>query len=367
MLIISLVFSAIVLTASLQRNLISTAGLGLGISVVSLGVGCILPFVALQTVLLLLIFAVCARWQLSDRARRLSNITASLLPYAIYACYLGFLLPALSEVYPYESIEARLPKRELSPPRLPGSMESELFDLGSDVYRAGATPYFGDQRGHQLMLIHENRVQAFVESFGFGVGRLAQLGRPISQNSLTMKLRTTESPVAQPGSKPVEWLSAGANDRIGFVDSSDALRNLHKSSFLDFVYPPAFGYFKDRRNVAGFRPHQFSQIPAVEASLKVETLELVGLVVHEEPVAYISEKLPRMDVLRTAPIRALDNFEKLGLANLREGEMLFVAHQGDYVRMLGAIRATRQCTSCHDCERGTLLGAFSYILAKSSR
>jgi hypothetical protein len=30
--------------------------------------------------------------------------------------------------------------------------------------------------------------------------------------------------------------------------------------------------------------------------------------------------------------------------------------------MLGPIRATKQCTQCHGCERGELLGAFSYIL-----
>ncbi len=71
-----------------------------------------------------------------------------------------------------------------------------------------------------------------------------------------------------------------------------------------------------------------------------------------------------MDLLRSAPIRPLDGFEGQGLQELRKGEMLFVREQADRLRMLGAIRATSQCTKCHDCERGELLGAFSYILSR---
>ncbi len=36
------------------------------------------------------------------------------------------------------------------------------------------------------------------------------------------------------------------------------------------------------------------------------------------------------------------------------------------VQMLGALRAARQCTKCHQVERGELLGAFSYNLVRES-
>jgi hypothetical protein len=32
--------------------------------------------------------------------------------------------------------------------------------------------------------------------------------------------------------------------------------------------------------------------------------------------------------------------------------------------MLGAIRSTRQCLSCHGGNRGDLLGAFSYVFTR---
>jgi hypothetical protein len=34
------------------------------------------------------------------------------------------------------------------------------------------------------------------------------------------------------------------------------------------------------------------------------------------------------------------------------------------ILMVGAIRAAKQCTSCHAVERGDLLGAFSYELLR---
>jgi hypothetical protein len=86
---------------------------------------------------------------------------------------------------------------------------------------------------------------------------------------------------------------------------------------------------------------------------------------HEEPVAYVSEHLPKMDELREAPTRALDNFEEMGLKQIQRGEDLYARESGSTLRLLGAIRATKQCTTCHACDRGDLLGAFSYTLKRA--
>src|SRR6185437_2554396 len=115
------------------------------------------------------------------------------------------------------------------------------------------------------------------------------------------------------------------------------------------------------------QPHQFSKQPAPVRRWSLKTLDLVGLVMHDEPVAYVSANLPRMDELRRAPTRPLDAFEAAGLESLRGGEDLFVRDTPDgQRRALGAIRSGKQCLSCHEGQRGELLGAFSYTLFPAS-
>src|SRR5258708_39906209 len=105
-------------------------------------------------------------------------------------------------------------------------------------------------------------------------------------------------------------------------------------------------------------------MPKLEAPLRwiVQDLELVSLLKHDEPVAYVSKNLPRMDELREAKTRPLDAFERDALEVLRRGEDLKVQNASREIRMLGSIRAVKQCLQCHEVERGDLLGAFSYRL-----
>src|SRR5262249_35164407 len=137
---------------------------------------------------------------------------------------------------------------------------------------------------------------------------------------------------------------------------AEELWSMHRFGVADFVNPNGFGFFKDRRHVAGFQPHRFSQAPQPAERWALLTLDLGGLVLHDEPVAYVSAHLPRMEELRGAPTRPLDPFEALGLKALRRGEDLFVRDTAEVRRVLGAVRNTRQCLSCHGGERGELLG-----------
>jgi hypothetical protein len=134
----------------------------------------------------------------------------------------------------------------------------------------------------------------------------------------------------------------------------------------DFSYLSGGGYTKDRRHVAGFRPHAFSQVPKADERWSVETVDLVSLLCHTEPVAYVSVTLPRMEELRDASTRALDAFESSSLTKLQAGDFLVVGEGKGQLRLFGAIRAGRQCVACHGCERGDLLGAFSYILKRTT-
>jgi hypothetical protein len=52
---------------------------------------------------------------------------------------------------------------------------------------------------------------------------------------------------------------------------------------------------------------------------------------------------------------------------LSHGEQLVVDEQPGEVRMLGAVRAAKQCLDCHEVPRGELLGAFSYRLYPTDR
>ena len=72
----------------------------------------------------------------------------------------------------------------------------------------------------------------------------------------------------------------------------------------------------------------------------VQTLDLVGLLLHEEPVTYVSDSLPSMDELKGAAIRPLDKFQTLGLIAVREGDDFFISLDGRSVRTLGDILST---------------------------
>jgi hypothetical protein len=141
---------------------------------------------------------------------------------------------------------------------------------------------------------------------------------------------------------------------------------VNRSSVVDFVNPGGFGFVKDRQHVAGFQSHQFSKVPEAE-HYQLQTLDLMGLVVHDQPVVYVSPHLPGMDELREAPTRPPDDFEVAGLAALRRGDDLYARTGEEHIRAVGAIRSTKQCLSCHGGQRGDLLGAFSYTFTWGTR
>lgn len=217
----------------------------------------------------------------------------------------------------------------------------------------------GGIRNHRLERLHEDAVALFVRSFGFGVERMSPYP---SESNLSYTLRSGTAP-PQPGPRltpaqsPGEWLPLRS-------DEGSHLDWLHEESVIDFSHPSGFGYFKDRRHVAGFQSHRFGQVPQAQEHWHVLTLDLVSLLLHDEPVVYVSSHLPRMDEHRDGPTRPLDPFESGGLNAIEGGDDLSIGLDGDIIRMLGAIRGTKQCIACHGGERGDLLGAFSYTLRR---
>jgi hypothetical protein len=243
---------------------------------------------------------------------------------------------------PFESIEGRLPANV--PPSTPGNQETIARLEGEIDWHRGT-------RSYQLKQLHEQAVATFVNRPGFGATRMM----PEWYVSGTELAPLPDAP------QPDYFHPAEPVAKEFRRPDAKALGNLHEAGYLDFVNPAGFGYVKDRRHVAGFQSHGFSKVPGPVEKWEVARLELVGLLMHEKPVVYQSQKLPRMDELKDAPTRPLDSFEETALASLRKGEDLHVS-EDDPARFLGAVRSTKQCVECHGGERGALLGAFSYRL-----
>jgi hypothetical protein len=267
----------------------------------------------------------------------------------------------LLELYPYESVEGRvrIPNIGLGPHAESDAAVIGLGDL--EYYTDQANSWDGNERTYHLRLLHESTVDSFLKSPAFGVRR-----RPTAPEAVFLAGVRNNKPIPQPVARSTPPDPSGLAAPWPTVTKDENLRTLHFRSVADFSYPSGRGYAKDRSHVAGFRPHEFSQLPATDERWAVETVDLVSLLCHTEPVAYVSADLPRMEELRGASTRALDAFEASALTKLTAGDLLVVGEGNEQMRLLGAIRAVRQCVACHGCERGDLLGAFSYTLRRTA-
>ncbi|MCI0464417.1 MAG: hypothetical protein L0Z62_46375 [Gemmataceae bacterium] len=370
MLAISLILSGILLlivnynALRSQEPCFSTifAALAMGFGPILLT--CFLPALALQALLVIgcVIIWGLLRWR--PRTLVMLSWAVSVIAYVVvgYAAYQEH--ERLREQFPYMSMEERLPPRKSQPAPAPlPPATGERLAQQEDLIENQDPPGWSDrERLEFLKQLHEDTVQTFANQQGFGVARMPRL----SERMLKSGLRT-EPPLPQPAAPSTSVWSAGTLQQPPHMEGATTEKDLfwmHQRSVIDFVNPKGFGFIKDRRHVAGFQEHQFGRQPEPTQGWALRTLDLVGLIVHEVPVAYVSANLPRMDELRKAPTRPLDPFETAGLAALRRGEDLFVRDTTDgRRRVLGAIRSGKQCLSCHGGERGELLGAFSYTLA----
>ena len=362
MLFISLILSALLLLiANWSARRTRHADTMIVCSSVAFAVGpfflmCVLPAVAIQA---LLLCGATIVWRATRRG------PSFFLPLSCGATLVAYGLAGmmvlgsereyarLRVLYQYESMEGRLPVPQAVPggaPLLPAT--AERLSRFEGVFPEHANGY----REFRLRALHEDAVALFIHSPGFGASRMLHP----SESNLAANLRREPVPL-QPGSRFTSMGSPGERERLPGDDEAP-LGHMLEDSILDFVNPRGFGYFKDRRHVAGFESQRFSRAPAPTYRWKVRALELVSLLLHDEPEVYVSSHLPKMDRLHGVPTRPLDRFENFGLEALRRGEEIVTTQGGEGARMLGAVRSTSQCLACHGGERGALLGAFSYSL-----
>jgi hypothetical protein len=277
----------------------------------------------------------------------------------------------LRRLYPYESLADRLADETVaeSAPLPPATVKR--LDAVEESLRQR-----WDGRTPSLAKLHSDQVEQFIKQDGFGMSRMI----PMTSPSYLELADAPPIPFAYltalpPGGEgtPVELRQTTGGTGARAVPSLAMLETFHDDGRSDFLTPSGFGHVKDRDHVAGFRPHQFRQMPQVrkpgmpppqKERWAVRRLELVSLLKHPQPAVYASDHLPRMDDLKKAETRPLSDFEGQALKAIRDGEDLVAEATTERILMLGSLRATKQCLDCHNAHRGDLLGAFSYELRR---
>ena len=309
------------------------------------------------------------------------------------------LLAAVRKENPIVPLGDRVPRPDKSStvdavaPKITAIADNELKE-----YEKRRDRSFREVREIRLSNLHLETLTQFAESLGFGEDRL---WGGVGQGS--HKLTSDDPPLIPIGESPIaassEW--AMTQEKPDSAQLS-MLPDLHGTSFVDFVDPHRLGIALSSTNLAktvtwtvnGNRVTQeiqdWSKLPAdsplrplsvghTEHSMsawvknefekhltewQLSKLELVSLLKSPVPRVYLSRNLPNMKELANARTRELNAFETASLAKLQSGERLMIETDPTEIRMLGSVRAASQCVGCHSVKRGTLLGAFSYILRR---
>jgi hypothetical protein len=293
------------------------------------------------------------------------SLAAVAIAFGICGTYAAISTLLLRSEFPYVSMIDRLPghaSREA--PNLPDPSAERLAAFERNVEsRLHARPETG-RRLEQIETLREHPMRVFLRRPAFGVSWLSNL----SEVSLHDGLRA-DPPKSQPGTRIAFTWSAATLQQPPDDGGrwTKELIGMHEEATLDFVNPCGFGYLRDRGHVAGFQEHRLSRVPDAPAPWVLQTLDLIGCDRLQQPAAYVSDRLPRMEELSPAKTRPIDEFEDLGMRSLATGEDVFLRQTAEGRRMLGAIRNGRQCQACHEGPHGALLGAFSYTLVRPPR
>jgi hypothetical protein len=296
----------------------------------------------------------------------------------------------LRKRYPFESLSRRLEYEvrrtggDSSPPTAPELTEGAEKRLKTVEGAYGRTGRWGDLRTESLKLLHSNEVEQFITREGFGLERMPS-PRPSFLDlppAPPIPITASGARVVPPEPGPQVALAKREGARVVGSDGTDLsmptfpqLDVFHLRGQVNFIASSSLGYIKDRDRVAGFQPHQFRSMPEVgdwrargekppKEQWAVARLELVSLLKHERPAVYVSTELPRMEQLKKAKTRSLDEFEAEALKRLYKGEDVVADAAVNQIRLVGSLRAAKQCQECHSVSRGALLGAFTYDLQR---
>jgi hypothetical protein len=336
------------------------------------------PVLIAQSVLTLILALVCASIRSKPKVMVRASVGAmaiSFVPALLGSLFERHKLHVIREQFPLESLTDRLAYE------LRGQESATTTILASPVPMSSQVQERLDQfekressietiRQYELMRLHWQNNREFESAFGFGYSRMPPLTSRRAKESIVLPepapTRLPSKP-EQPYTPDVTTAPAAAGEPLDRQRPEKGdLMSIHSAGQEDFLAPDRMGYVSDRDHVAGFESHRFLKLPTLgeqtQAEWNIVRLELVSLLKHETPVAYVSKNLPQMDELQDAPTRPLDDFERRALDRLRTEEDLVIDDTVNRIRMVGSLRAGKDCLQCHSVQRGELLGAFSYEL-----
>jgi hypothetical protein len=340
---------------------------------------CFFPALALQSVLTFVLTLGC----LALRSRpRTVVLTAAVAMVASYGIFFAISIPELRELsrlrreFPVESMSRRL-AYETNATKAPSPTESasEAPELSPGVDQR-LSRFEGESRGnirrHMLASLHSRTSDEFVLARGFGPVRMLGVRADHVELPESNPIPVPALPESEPTYEPDRGGSPALADEENparLLPPENELLAMHTSGMEDLFDRERMGYVRDREHVVGFQPHRFTNVPALAApknqpqsSWKIVRLELVSLLKHDSPVAYVSKYLPQMDELRDAPTRPLSEFERQALGRLRAEEDVVIREGPNRIQMIGSLRAGKHCLDCHSVQRGDLLGALTYEL-----
>lgn len=297
----------------------------------------------------------------------------------------------LKKQYPFVSLRSRL---QFANHRSEGAHSlTKVAETDLKFIEQTAPTGKKNYRAESLRLMHEETVRDFAQREGFGVYRISPPSRPYIEQRERQPIRLASDSVDACDESEFVMLDPSFNSKSNpEMPTAQQARTFHRNSVRDFGDTRGFGYIASIDKVSGFQSHGFSALPpslmsadrnsvdplpsSAEAQVQIDPdlskqetpewtlnrLELVSLLKFAEPRVYNSDELPRMDALENAPTRPLTKFEHQAYSKLQAGEMLIARAAPTRVEMVGAIRAAKQCMQCHEVKRGTLLGAFTYVL-----
>ncbi|MFO0822343.1 MAG: hypothetical protein U0792_04380 [Gemmataceae bacterium] len=317
----------------------------------------------------------------------------------------------LLAAYPFVSLEERLKFDGPGRKRVDQSLPTAKLELGKwqeafkDGERKNIPPatfamLLAEDRLKQeehfdrmqaLANLHKLEVHKFVTNPGFGIRRVMVRGflerheQPPKDWSEGDRGEVVTLP------KQGSFFTPNKDEKGPTLPATMALTYFHAHAAHEFTRPDSWGLVKDKKQVAGFKPHTLEFAPDYGARQRHDTknptkdkdgkitgyplierwairkVELVGLLMHESPVVYLTEgnQLPTMKAAKDAKTRELEQFEKDALKELAAGkEAVHVAATVNQIRMVGAIRMAEACMKCHEGKQGDLLGAFTYDLVR---
>jgi hypothetical protein len=138
-----------------------------------------------------------------------------------------------------------------------------------------------------------------------------------------------------------------------------SLERLHKDRVDVFVAEDGFGM----RRIVTMPKARAIVLPTDSTGQKyrIESMDLIGLIPDSQPAVYLASANRHRPRPKDVKKRALDEFETEAVANFDKRELMWKMSDKN-VRMVGVLRATQDCMSCHKTKEGEILGAFTYVL-----